>query len=398
MNKHVALLLIAVVASPCVAEEKKGKKPKAIDQARVNRVLRDVERIVQVKNVKQVPGSFVTRADFQKHSEQQFEMLFPQQRLAGTLAMVKALGLVPRAIGDVKTLLKKFNTPAIAYYNAATKKMHFIGDKTSDGTLFHELVHAVQDQRHDLIKLSRLMATNGTLDNLVALKFLVEGEATLWTKIYGRKSDKKVKDYSDVSARFLLGGFKPLTSKQIVRNLQANSKNNPQLLFAAIAMRLAPRIMVRFAYLPYTTGDNAAFYVVKRHGAAGLHKLYQQPLLLNSRDMLFAKEVLGQQWGIEKVTLKQRDRPDGVAWKMLHRDTLGAFIWHTLLEDKPELANEICAAWSGDTVELWKNKKAERLIGIVSFHNEDAAKKFAAEFKAKKYEVKVEGRKVRLRK
>lgn len=98
---------------------------------------------------------------------------------------LELLGLLePGLIGSTDDVLGATISSVAAYYKPSSKEVVVIdrgeslGDLSSNGTLAHEFVHALQDRRHDL---GSFGADPGlSSDQALALSSVVEGEATLY--------------------------------------------------------------------------------------------------------------------------------------------------------------------------------------------------------------------------
>jgi hypothetical protein len=98
---------------------------------------------------------------------------------------LELLGLLePDLIGGADDVLDVTISSVAAYYKPSSKEVVIIdrgeslSDLSSNGTLAHEFVHALQDRRHDLGNFGSDPGTSS--DQSLALDSVVEGEATLY--------------------------------------------------------------------------------------------------------------------------------------------------------------------------------------------------------------------------
>jgi hypothetical protein len=90
-----------------------------------------------------------------------------------------ALGTVPADHDYVTTILVILGSQLAGYYDPRDKAMFLLDDLGTDGsaaTLWHELVHALQDQHYDLRP--KLKWSPGRGDSMSAVQALAEGDAT----------------------------------------------------------------------------------------------------------------------------------------------------------------------------------------------------------------------------
>jgi hypothetical protein len=89
-----------------------------------------------------------------------------------------AFGTVPADLDYEKTILKVLGSQLAGYYDPRNKTMFLLDDLGSDGsasTLWHELVHALQDQHYDLRP--KLKWSPGRGDATSAIQSFAEGDA-----------------------------------------------------------------------------------------------------------------------------------------------------------------------------------------------------------------------------
>ena len=381
VDRCVLILFIAVaLTNPSIADE-----PQLL-QHRVDAMSQQVERLLGIQLQQEVIGSRVGRDEFRKQSRGQLELVMPKERMNGAFRSFQLLGLLPAGDFDVYALFDLSLGLASAYYNPQTKSVHFLDNAakaTTDYVVFHELVHAVQDQEHDLLDIAKKLAAEGSTDGLLAFKVLFEGEAVFWARLHVRNlTPEAALALPPGSLTNLFGSPELMTSKTIVSSLKKRSKQNPKLRFTAFAMKFCPPLLVRALYLPYSCGDNTALRIFQRGGRRALRQAYADASALNTRDLLFDIEPKAVSRGITKIELADLQSEFGANWRLKHSDTIGSLVLHTMFERHIEPANKIAKSWEGDRIQVWENDGQRVLLGLVVFDSEATAKLFATELVA----------------
>lgn len=120
---------------------------------------------------------------------------------------LELLGLLePGLLGTAEDVVSVSLASVAAYYKPSSKEVVIIdrgeslSDLSSNGTLAHEFVHALQDRRHDL---GSFGADPGlSSDQSLALSSVVEGEATLYELLMTIAYDGSSLDEVDFAAAF----------------------------------------------------------------------------------------------------------------------------------------------------------------------------------------------------
>ncbi len=101
-----------------------------------------------------------------------------QRELAGKEAAYKVLGLIPDTMNVRKLFVDLLTEQILGIYDPKTKVLYVMNgapDEIVSITIYHELVHALQDQYIDLDSLQR---QTGDDDRVLAAQSVIEGEAT----------------------------------------------------------------------------------------------------------------------------------------------------------------------------------------------------------------------------
>jgi len=125
------------------------------------------------------------------------------------------LGFQPEGVDTKEVMLKMLKQGVAGFYDPKTKKYYLIQKKNStkfnEATIAHELVHALQDQYYDLMKLP--VEIHGNSDVGAALKCVIEGDAKFaelayMKKYLGKNEDKEWLE-SDIGGQGIYMAKKP---------------------------------------------------------------------------------------------------------------------------------------------------------------------------------------------
>lgn len=368
-------------------------------QDRCDRIVKEVEKLVGIELTKQVAVQRISRDEYRKSMRRQAEAQLFKKRTGGWIRSLRLLGLFDDHF-DFEELLDHVAIATNANYSPATKMIQIIpGAESSetDETVFHELVHAAQDQRHDLNRIWEEIDTLGSTDSMIAFRFLLEGEAVFWPMLYQRRMTlEQVVSLSPESQTEVFGDDSLLTSETIVRNFENHAKRDSRFNEVALAMKRSPPLIVRLLCLPYIKGDNAILRIVQRGGRQELRQSFEELSSLNTRDTLFPNLQNDPPRGITKVPLASVEDKLGTTWKLEHSDTMGALVLATMFEHRGERATEIARAWNGDCIQLWEDgSDGVILLGRVEFEATDAATFFETELSKLYREKWIRGKTIR---
>lgn len=347
-------------------------------QDRCDRIAKEVERLVELEFKTRVAVERIRRDEYRKILRRHVEVVFPRKRLDGWIRSWQLLGLFDARF-DFEELLDHTATATNATYNPETKTIQVLpGSENSetDETVFHELVHAAQDQHHDLNGIWQQLEALASIDAVMAFRFLVEGEAVFWPMLYRRQMTlEQVVSLPPQPQIEVFGDDTFIPAQTIVSNFENNAKRDPRLNDVALAMKRTPPIMVCLLCLPYSKGDNAILRIVKRGGRQALRQSFEDLSSLNTRDLLFPSPQDEKPSGLTKVQLGSVGETLGAPWKLKHADTMGALVLHTMFEQRGDRATEIAQGWNGDRIQLWDNADdGVVLTGRMDFEIADSAR------------------------
>lgn len=169
-------------SAPVAAESGSSapKAPPARDarQAVVDAALERVAAARELPPVGPVKSEVIGRTELLERMKRELKLDLEPPLIQGTTELLFALGAAGPELDYVGSLLSLLGTQLAGFYDPRDKEMVLLDDLGTDieqATLWHELVHAVQDQHYDLKRLMKWEPGRG--DTLAAVQSLAEGDA-----------------------------------------------------------------------------------------------------------------------------------------------------------------------------------------------------------------------------
>lgn len=303
----------------------------------------------------------------------------PFPRYAASLA---AVGFLDPEAGLEEKLTRLYARQVAGFYDPEVKKFFIVPERTAeaaavapalglsagtlleDALLAHELTHALQDRRLDLVP--RMKALKESSDALLALEAFLEGEATvvMMDALLVRLPPE---------AKELFGAD---TLSNMLSGLAAGTTN-------VDGSEGVPDFFVKEMLFPYVSGT--AWIEARRAEGAGWTTIdanYKTPPTTTA-------EILHPERTAARTLLAPADRPAAADFppgmKSLYADTFGEWMLGTLLEraGAPD-AKALAAEWQDDRILFFEPKRVEgeaRPVGFVwriRTASRDAARRLAA--------------------
>jgi hypothetical protein len=126
-----------------------------------------------------VKGHPIARAEIERYLSAQIDEETPKDVLEATEALLYGFGTVDASFDYRASIISLMSSQLLGFYDPKQKTFFVGGDlhgEEADVTLWHELVHALQDQHYDLSSLTEWQPDLG--DAQAAVHALAEGDAT----------------------------------------------------------------------------------------------------------------------------------------------------------------------------------------------------------------------------
>jgi hypothetical protein len=269
-------------------------------------------------------------------------------------ALLRLLGLIdPKA--DLAAIEHDLtNEQVLGYYDTASKVFYLITGKSPGAvermTYAHEYTHALQDQNFGLAP-STKQKLDG--DSSLALRALVEGDASLVESMYGNQ---------ELAIQEALQAY-----------VSAREVNQP-------ALQAAPAFLQNVFAFPYRQGLDFVTAVQKQGGWTAVNDLYDKPPA--STEQILHPERYRAGDKPVAVSLPDVAAKIGAPWQEAESDVMGELGWRLALEPGlgPTAAAAAAAGWGGDHYVLLENQNDHTysLAMRSVWDNTDEAQEFAA--------------------
>ncbi len=345
-------------------------------QQKVNALSSKVGATLGVELKAKVPAAYQTREEFAKILKDRLEKEFPPEEQKAVTTLYRQLGLFPEDFDLAATLVETMKSQAGAYYDPESKKMYVLQGEMKDDmletVLFHELVHAAQDQEHDLHGTMKKLEDGDNSDRALAYRFLVEGEATFWMNLQALK--KMGMEPMLKQACSMTRGFNTKDILNLV-NMQAAMQGGTAKE-AAEQIKKIPPVLVRSLMDPYLRGGYAAYLMHEKKGRDEFRRRFREAHPACTRDMMFPDDFLESPPPPGKVAIADLQKILGDAWKKTHEDTAGAITFHTMFEDQKPQADAVAKGWGGDRLQLWQSGDKTLVTAVAVFTSKESAGTF----------------------
>src|SRR6185369_8350131 len=161
-----------------VAPNDAPTKDEALQQ-RLSAALAYVSEIRNLPAKSAVKGRLISKPEIERYLKQQLDDETPTDMLQATEAMLYGFGTVDAGFDYRASIVSLMTAQLLGFYDPKQKTFFVEGALSGDEadiTLWHELVHALQDQHYDLSHLTDYQPDAG--DRQSAVHALAEGDAT----------------------------------------------------------------------------------------------------------------------------------------------------------------------------------------------------------------------------
>lgn len=354
-----ASTLASAVPAPTVAPSASAtalsadaSKAKDSADAVVAEALELVARVRQLPAKKPVPGLRMQRSELHAEMQRLLVEETPKEALLGNAELLFALDTVPADFDLESTIAKLYAAELAGFYDPKAQHMVLATDLGRDAetvTLYHELVHALQDQHFDLGRSFTFRPEESDVQG--ALHSLAEGDATsAMTEVFAASRGVPATDIPSSALR-----------------LQA------VVLQAAPDSAQIPGIIARSMIAPYADGLDFVRYLREHQGGfAGVNQAFAAPPI-STEQILHPQKYLAHE-PVEALPAPQS--PPGFSGGVF-RDVMGEQGLRLLFEEWAPASDAALAAsdWGGDRVAVFSQGDTRVVRWHLVFDTEFAARR-----------------------
>jgi hypothetical protein len=173
-----AALLLAAFGSPLSAGEEPAADADEQALAMVDGLMKDVEEMRGLTFKESFARRLIAPSEIPAMLRAKLDEELPPEKLAKMNKLYSRLGLIPPGVDLVGVVTSLLEAGAAGFYDPEAKTLHLVRGFSPSGArpvLFHELVHALEDQHYGLLALQHPLKDHG--DRAAAMMGVVEGSA-----------------------------------------------------------------------------------------------------------------------------------------------------------------------------------------------------------------------------
>lgn len=321
-------------------------------QAIVDATLKAVAAVRMLPPTGPVRSEVIGRAELLGRMKKELAEDLEPELLEGSTELLFALGAAGADLDYLGSMLTLLSTQLAGFYDPRAKEMVLLDDlgmEAQQATLWHELVHGLQDQHYDLERLMKWHSGRG--DALAAVQALAEGDAT-----------------SAMMDMMLLP--RGQTALDVPENMLASSLN---VMEAMPEIASVPRILKRSIVAPYV--DGLAFvHARRRAGGWPAVDAAWRDLPTTSEQILHPEKYTAREAG---EVVPAPPAPPGGPDHAIFSDVLGEEALRIAFEEwVPRVtAAESAAGWDGDSVVVFATGDRRAVAIRLRYDDEAHAKR-----------------------
>jgi hypothetical protein len=339
------------------AEPASSQEPPTDEEAKrvVELALSHVAEVRKLTPKHPVKGVVISRDALLERIKKDLLVDLDADLIEGTRELLFALNLTAADFDYFENLLLLYGTQLAGFYDPEAKEMVLLDDlgvEAQEATLWHELVHALQDQHYDLRKLTKWAPDRG--DAVSAAQSFAEGDAMS----------------AMMDVMLLPRGQRALDmSETLIAQSMAAIEALPEV-------RDVPSILKRSIVAPYTDGLSFT-HALRREGDWNrVDRAWGAPP--ETTEQLLHPEKYRANEAAERISLPPA--PPSGPTTVRYRDVLGEQTVRLVLEEwvPLETARKAASGWAGDRVAVFADGD-RRAVAIALRYDDEASARRALE-------------------
>lgn len=355
--RAVTLVALASLIGPAASLAQESEK---FDQ-----IAAETSEARELPITEDIVEAFLSRDELEQRLLSDLATEYPADEAAADERALKAFGLLAGDVSLTDLVLELYTEQIAGFYDPETNEMYLIGDDAEvdaeeEFTYAHEVIHALQDQAFDLMKVQEPVLDGTNDDRAIAITSLIEGDAVVGSVEY-------VLRHPVLAGRLALAGV----------------TDTP--VFDA-----APPILTQSLLFPYLAGQGFVATIRGEDGWNAVDAVYRDPPA--STEQILHPEKYIDRDDPTAVTLPDLATALGAGWTKAEENNFGEFQTSVLLAnlapgegfdatsgfDLPEEATAGAAGWDGDRYAVWANGDQDVVIWSSVWDSEDDAAEFSS--------------------
>ena len=336
----------------------------AQDNDKFDQIAAETSEARQLSITEDIVEAFLSRDELQQRLLSDLATDYPAEEAAADERALKAFGLLAEDVTLTDLVLELYTEQIAGFYDPETNEMYLIGDDAEvdaeeEFTYAHEVIHALQDQAFDLMKVQEPVLDGTDDDRAIAITALIEGDAVVGSVEY-------VLRHPVLAGRLALAG---VTETPVFDT--------------------APPILTQSLLFPYLAGQGFVTTIRGENGWESVDAVYSDPPA--STEQVLHPEKYIDRDDPTAVTLPDLATALGAGWTKAEENNFGEFQTSVLLAnlapgegfdatsgfDLPEEATAGAAGWDGDRYAVWANGDQDVVIWRSVWDSADEAMEFS---------------------
>jgi hypothetical protein len=324
--------------------------PAEDEQAVVNAALAHVSEVRKLPAKGPVKSQVIGRAALLDRVQKELLADLQPELIEGSNELLFSLGAAPADLDYLGSVLQLLGSQLAGFYDPRLKEMVLLDDlgpEAQEVTLWHELVHALQDQHYDLAKLVKWEPDRG--DALGAIQALAEGDATS----------------AMLDVMLLPRGMDALGLGD------SALKGSLSLVEALPEIASVPAVLKRSVVAPYIDGVAFTHALRSAGGWAAVDAAWRDPPA-TTEQMLHPEKYRAREPAEQLPTpVALSGGPD----RVLYHDVLGEQSLRIVFEEwvPPSTASDAASGWAGDAVAVFANGDRRAVAVHLRYDTEEQA-------------------------
>jgi hypothetical protein len=320
------------------------------EQAVVNAALAHVSAVRKLPAKGPVKSQVIGRSALLERVQKELLADLEPELIEGSNELLFSIGAAPADLDYLGSVLKLLGSQLAGFYDPRVKEMVLLDDlgpEAQEVTLWHELVHALQDQHYDLGKLVKWAPDRG--DALGAIQALAEGDATS----------------AMLDVMLLPRGTDALTLGD------SALKSSLSMVEALPEIASVPAVLKRSVVAPYIDGVAFTHALRSAGGWAAVDAAWRDPPA-TTEQMLHPEKYRAREPAERLPTpVALAGGPD----RLIYHDVLGEQSLRIVFEEwvPPTTAAEAASGWAGDAVAVFANGDRRAVAVHLRYDTEEQA-------------------------
>lgn len=327
--------VVRAAAAPSPPVSSPGSRKEQALQQKLESALAYVAQIRGLPAKSPVKGRLIARDEIETYLRQQIDKEAPADVVQATEALLYGFGTVERTFDYRAAVISLMTSQLLGFYDPEQKAFFVAGELSGDEadvTLWHELVHALQDQHYDLAKLTDWQPDLG--DQQAAVHSLAEGDAT------SAMLDAMLKPRGGTALDF------------------PESLMRAESVLGSAALS-APPVLVRSLLAPYVDGLTFANDLRRRGGFAAVDEAWRTPPV-STEQLLHVEKYLAHEPPL--VVPLPAAPPHAPELRERFHDVMGEQTLRLLFEEwlPARTAASSASDWGGDRIAAFSDEARQR--------------------------------------